>query len=228
MTKQKINTHIAGFCYLIIVLNGLFSLMYVPKQLFDWRHADTMFHNISSQIQLFRWSVFSGIICYLAYAILPLILYDLLKDINKRVAVIMVLMVYISLPIVFFNLAHKLDIITIISDPALGKLFSTDEAIREVFKLIHQYENGITIASIFWGLWLLPFGYLVYKSGFLPKVLGMLLMAGCFGYCINIFGNLLIKDYQEWGISGYVSLPASLGEIGICLWMLIFGSRENI
>ncbi|MFZ1525277.1 MAG: DUF4386 family protein, partial [Saprospiraceae bacterium] len=59
-------------------------------------------------------------------------------------------------------------------------------------------------------------------------ILGVLLMLGCFGYCINIFGNLLIADYQKWGINGFVSIPASLGEIGTCLWLLIMGDKKGI
>jgi len=68
---------------------------------------------------------------------------------------------------------------------------------------------------------LLPFGYLIYKSEFLPKILGILLMLGCFGYLINFTENMFIKNYAEIGISKFVSLPASISEIGTCLWLLI-------
>ncbi|MDZ4810885.1 MAG: DUF4386 domain-containing protein, partial [Bacteroidota bacterium] len=90
-----------------------------------------------------------------------------------------------------------------------------------------QYNNGISLVSVFWGLWLLPFGYLIYKSGLLPKILGILLMLGCFGYLINFTGNMLIKNYTELGISKIVSLPASIGEIGTCLWLLIMGAKNK-
>jgi len=80
---------------------------------------------------------------------------------------------------------------------------------------------------LFWGLWLLPFGYLVFKSGFLPKLLGIFLMAGCFGYLINFIGGFLIPNYGDLGISRMISLPASIGEIGICLWLLIIGVRHK-
>jgi hypothetical protein len=80
---------------------------------------------------------------------------------------------------------------------------------------------------VFWGLWLLPFGYLVYKSGFLPKILGILLMAGCFGYLVNFLGGFLFPQYASIGIAKFVSLPATLGEIGTCLWLLIIGLKKT-
>jgi hypothetical protein len=89
-----------------------------------------------------------------------------------------------------------------------------------------NYNNGIEISQIFWGLWLLPFGYLVYKSGFLPKLLGVLLMLGCFGYLITFFGGFLFPNYLKTTFSDIVSIPASVGEIGICLWLLIMGTNS--
>ncbi len=90
---------------------------------------------------------------------------------------------------------------------------------------LDQYGNGMRIVHIFSGLWLFPFGYLVFKSGFLPKILGVLLMLGCFGYLINFVGHTLILTYSKIGISTYIGLPASLGEIGTCLWLLIMGAK---
>ena len=84
------------------------------------------------------------------------------------------------------------------------------------------------LIHIFSGLWLFPFGYLVYKSNFLPKIFGILLMVGCLGYVINFFGRTLLPNYSELGISSYISLPASIGEIGICLWFLIVGAKNKI
>jgi hypothetical protein len=89
------------------------------------------------------------------------------------------------------------------------------------------YNHGILLVALFWGLWLLPFGYLVYRSGFLPKILGILLMLGCVGYLINLVGQTLLPHYSQLGISKYISLPASIGEIGTCLWLLIVGVKTT-
>jgi hypothetical protein len=92
---------------------------------------------------------------------------------------------------------------------------------------LDAYKEGLRVVQIFWGLWLLPFGYLVFKSGILPRALGILLMLGCFGYLIDFTGRALFPGYAESGIAGFVRLPASLGEIGICLWLLVMGARES-
>ena len=81
------------------------------------------------------------------------------------------------------------------------KVFSNEQLQAQVLFYLNQYDNGILILLIFWGLWLFPFGYLVFKSEFLPKFLGVLLMLGCFGYLINLFGNTLIPNYPEIGHS---------------------------
>ncbi len=88
---------------------------------------------------------------------------------------------------------------------------------------LDAYRNGLLVSEIFWGLWLLPFGYLVFKSGFLPRILGILLMMGCFGYLIDFFGSALFPGYAASILASYATLPASLGEIGTCLWLLIVG-----
>jgi hypothetical protein len=93
--------------------------------------------------------------------------------------------------------------------------------------MLKNYNNGLLIAQVFWGLWLFPFGYLVYKSNFLPKVLGVFLMLGCVGYVLNVLGRTVIPDFSEYALSGYITLPATIGEIGICLWLLIFGVRNK-
>ena len=87
--------------------------------------------------------------------------------------------------------------------------------------------NSAEEPEIFMGLWLLPFGYLVFKSDFLPKVFGILLIAGCFGYLIDFIGGAVLTNYADTSISNYVTLPATVGEIGICLWLLIIGVNES-
>lgn len=225
MDSPKKTARIAGALYLVVVLTGLFALMYVPSKLIDWNDATATFNNIQASETLFRLSIYAGVLCYTAFLLLPLILYKLLQHVNKPYAVAMVGLALVSVPISLFNLTHKLAVLTLISRP---EYFSTLDLPNQVLLHLDYYNDGITIAAVFWGLWLFPFGYLVFKSGMLPKFLGILLMAGCLGYLINITGGLLFSvDYKALGISRYVSLPASLGEIGTCLWLLIAGVKSK-
>lgn len=224
MNTPKKTARIAGFLYLIVVITGVFSLLYVPKQLFDWNNAAATFQHISNHETLYRFGIVAGIVCYTAFLLLPLVLYKLLNHVNKTYAVAMVALALVSVPISLVNVLNKMNVLTLIKDEKNAASTSQTQLHEQVMQFLGYYENGIVLASVFWGLWLFPFGYLVYKSGLLPKVLGILLMAGCFGYLINFLGGFLFKDYATWGISGFVSLPASLGEIGTCLWLLIVGT----
>jgi Domain of unknown function (DUF4386) len=207
-------------------LSGIFSLAYVPSKIIVWDNAALTFSNIIASETLFRVWIVVGIVLYTAFLILPIILFKLLNRVNNTYAIGMVALSVVCVPFALANLTNKVNILTLI-DEEFQQIFELNRLQAEVLLNLEYYYNGIQIISIFWGLWLLPFGYLVFKSGFLPKLLGILLMMGCFGYLINFFGDFLFKNYSELGISRFVALPSRLGEIGICLWLLIVGVRET-
>jgi hypothetical protein len=227
MNPTKKTARIAGLLYLIVVLAGFFNLIYVPSQLIVWTDADATFQNVVNSETLLRFGIVAGIICYTAFLFLPLVLYKLLGHINKTYAVAMVALALVSVPISLYNLINKINVLTLIGKEEYLKAFDPEQLKAQVLLSLNFYENGITIASFFWGLWLFPFGYLVFKSGLIPKIFGILLMLGCMGYMINFFGGFLIPNYNALGISGYVSMPSGLGEIGTCLWLVTVGVRTK-
>ncbi|MEP6901822.1 MAG: DUF4386 domain-containing protein [Actinomycetota bacterium] len=227
MSSNKKTARIAGLLYLVVVLTGIFSLAYVPSKLIVRGDAAATVHNIAASESLFRLGIVSGIICYTFFLFLPLVLYQLLKPVNETYAKLMVILALVSVPISFVNLINKFAVLSLVSGADYLKVFDHDQLQAQVLFYLDLYNNGILVVQIFWGLWLFPFGYLVYKSSFLPKILGVLLMLGCFGYLIDFIGSTLILNYSETVISHYVTLPASLGEIGICLWLLIFGVKNK-
>lgn len=227
MTINKKLARITGLLYLGVVLTGIFSLMYVPSKLIVEDNASLTFQNITSQESLFRLWIVSGLLCYTFFLFLPLVLYKLLKPVNENNAKLMVLLAVISVPIFFLNAQNLFNVLSLVNGTNNYLGFSVEQIQSQVMLYLNQYDNGLRIVHIFSGLWLFPFGYLVFKSGFLPKFFGILLMLGCFGYLINFLGNTLISNYSEIGIASYIQLPASLGEIGICFWLLIIGAKEN-
>ncbi|PRB01311.1 hypothetical protein CQ046_15645 [Chryseobacterium sp. MYb7] len=226
ITPNK-TARLAGFFYLIVILTGLFSLMYVPSKLIVWENPVLTFQNISSSVQLFRLSIASSIICYIAFTLLPFTLYQLLKNVDGVYAKLMVILALISIPISFINLQNKFSVLTIIEGADYLKVFDVKQLQAQMMLLLSSYNKGLLIAQVFWGLWLFPFGYLVYKSGFLPKILGVFLMLGCFGYLINVFGRTVVSHFSDYSISNYITLPATIGEIGTCLWLLLAGVRNK-
>lgn len=225
MTSNKKTARIAGLLYLAVVVTGIFSLAYVPSKLIVWDNPTETFNNIKASESLFRLGIVGGLTCYTFFLFLVLQLYKLLKSVNKNYAKLMVLLAIISVPIYFLNIHNQFNVLSFITENSFD--LSLEETKSQIMLNLDQYDNGMRIVHIFSGLWLLPFGYLVYKSGFLPKFFGILLMMGCFGYLINFLGNTLVSDYYTLGISKYISMPATFGEIGICLWLLIMGPKEN-
>ncbi|MBY0537118.1 MAG: DUF4386 domain-containing protein [Chitinophagaceae bacterium] len=225
--SNKKLARIAGLLYLGVVVTGIFTLMYVPFKLFNADNASLIFQNITSSQTLLRLGIVGGLLCYTFFLFLPLVLYKLLKTVNENYAKLMVLLAVLSVPVFFLNVQNLFSILSLIISGQSKLGLSKDQIQLAVMQHLDQYDNGLRIVHIFSGLWLFPFGYLVFKSGFLPKLLGVLLMLGCFGYLINFIGNTLIHDYSKTGISSYISLPASFGEIGTCLWLLVIGVKDK-
>lgn len=227
MDSNKNTARIAGLLYLIVVLTGIFYLMYVPSKLIVWDNASITFKNITESESLFRLGIFSGFVCYTAFLLLPLVLYKLFNPVSKVYALLMVVFAVVSVPIAFINFGNEFSVLALISKADYLKTFETDKLQALVLLQLYSYDDGNQIISIFSGLWLFPLGYLIFKSGLLPKVLGILLMMGCFGYLIDFTGSFLFPSYHKMTISNYITLPASIGEIGTCLWLLIMGTKNN-
>ena len=157
---------------------------------------------------------------------LPLALYKLLSAVSRNAAVLMVMFAVVSVPISLISVRSKLDIVSLLSGSDYSRAVEPALIHAQVMMALDKYRNGLLVASIFWGLWLLPFGYLVFKSGFLPRILGVLLMIGCIGYLIDVVGSVIFSGYAETPLANFATLPASVGEIGTCLWLLIVGTRE--
>jgi len=223
MTKNN-TARLAGFVYLLVVVTGIFNLVYVPSQLIVWADAAATVSNIKSNEFLFRAGIAAGVLCYIFFLILPFILYDLFKSINKVCAVLMVVFAVISVPLSLFNMIDKFNVLTLLSGAQYLDVFTIEQLNAQVMLMLKSYNKGIMIIQIFWGLWLFPFGYLVVKSGYVPKFFGVLLMLGCVSYLIKFFGVILFPSVD---IPSYIGRPGSLGEIGICLWLLIMGMKDK-
>ena len=226
MTSRKKTARLAGLVYLIIVLTGLFSLMYVPVTLIDWNDHATTLNNIRTSQLLYKLGAVAEVICYIAFLVLPLILYKLFKEVHKDYSIIMVIIVIAAVPISYIAIAHKFDVISLFDASNYIGGITNAQLETEMLRSLNSYHNTVLIAQFFWGLWLLPFGYLVYSSGFLPKILGIFLMLGCAGYLVEFLGEVFITNYADTFLSNIAVIPSAIGEIGTCLWLLIAGAKE--
>jgi Domain of unknown function (DUF4386) len=216
----------AGVLYLIVVVTGIFSLAYVPSRIPLSGDASAVTASILASLPLFRLGIAAFIVKQVAFLLLPLALYRLFRPTDRTMATLMVALAVVSVPIALVSLAGRLDALSLLTDPRYSAAMSPQQLQAEVMLAVASYRNGMLITTLFWGLWLFPFGYLVVKSALLPRVLGVLLILGSFGYAIDVFGELLAPGYSQSGVWRFVTLPASVGEIGTCLWLLIAGVRR--
>jgi hypothetical protein len=215
---------ISGVLYAIVILTGIFTFMVVPGQIVVPDDAAATVANIKSNTLLYRAGIAALLLNQIAFFLLPLALYVLLSPINPKLAVVMVLAALAGIPLALAGAAERLLILNLVT----GSLSAPPAALADLVSTARASANALTaFSTTFWGLWLLPFGYLVFRSGFLPRILGLCLMAGCFGYVINLFGLILVPDYSTLTIASVLRLPASIGEIGIGLWLLLIGARPR-
>ncbi len=167
---------------------------------------------------LFRLSIVSALMVQIVIVLVVLALYKLLKPVNRIHALLMVIFILVAVPIAMLNELTQVAVLLVLSGADFLTVFTADQAQALVPLLLDLHEHGISIAGFFWGLWLFPMGYLVFKSGFLPRILGVLLMIGCFGYLIDSFAFLLLPNFDAT-----ISLYTGWGEILLPLWLVIKG-----
>jgi hypothetical protein len=198
--------------------------MYVPSQLFVDGNSAATASNILGSLPLFQLSIVAGILCYLAFLLLPLALYRLLAAHGNWAAVLMVAFAVTSVPISLYNLTHRLEVLTLLGDAHYLAAFSQAELHARMELALDAYRAGLQISEVFWGLWLLPLGLLIWRSRLVPRVLGVLLIAGGLGYLIQMVGGVFMPAFRGSTLASIGTLPAGLGEIGTCLWLLIRGA----
>ncbi len=226
MNTVKKQARIAGFWYLMMAVTGPLGLIIVPGTMIKSGDAAATAKNILDSEFLFRMSIVSNFLCQLAFIWLVLALYRLFKDVNATQARLLVSLVLVSIPISFLNMLNPMAALLLLKDAEFLTAFSLEQRQSMALMFLKFQEYGTGIAEIFWGLWLFPFGWLAYKSGFLPRVLGILLIAAGIGYLIHCTAYFLFPDSAET-VNTIVSLPEMIGELSMVAWLLIKGAREQ-
>lgn len=218
----------AGLLYLIVVATGMFSLGYVPSRIVVSGDPAAAMANLQASEPLFRFGIAAAMVCYAAFLLLPLALYRLLAPVGRTAAALMLALAAVGATVSFANLFHKLDILPLLDAGNSIQSLGAERVQAQLALSLSAYGSGLLLCKLFWGLWLLPFGLLVSKSGFLPKLLGYVLVAGGIGYLVDVFVKLVLPGYREAVLVQYATLPAAIGEIGTCLWLLLAAGRPSI
>ncbi len=211
MKSIKMNARIAGLLYLAVAIFSGFAAS-TRSSLIVAGDAATTVSRILAAAGLFRLNIVSDLVGQLFHVFLALALYELFKTVNKNQALLMVMLALIPVPMAMLNQLNQL--------AALQLLGNADPS--QILFYLNLHTQGVLIAQIFWGLWLFPLGYLVIKSGMLPRVLGILLMIAGLGYVVDSFGKFLLPGY---GLT--IAMFTFIGEVLFLLWLLIFGAKDQ-
>jgi hypothetical protein len=225
MKSTKQAARLAGFLYLLLSILGIYGLLYVPSHLVVHGDAAATAHNILASETFYRSGIVADLISQALFMLVVLVLYRLLKGVDKTMAVLMLIWATVQVPISFLAEVHHLSVLTILDPAGPVAAFSEVQRVAQMSVVLDAYDNGIGVDEIFMGLWLFPFGWLVFKSGFLPRFLGVLLCIAGAAYFVEAVTWLLVPDYGHL-VSKFAG-PLRALELVTPLWLLILGAKDR-
>jgi hypothetical protein len=225
MESLNRNSRIAGFLYLAVILLGPIRLIYIPSVLFVSGNASATAHNIASHEFLFRSGIFADLLIGPLEILVVLALFRLLSGVDRTLATFMAIFGFADVPIYFVNTLNDVGALLSARGADLLSAFGQPQLDAMVMLFLNLHRYGVVVNEVFWGLWLMPFGILVYKSGFLPRILGAWLILNGFAYLAQNFTGILLPQTSD--IVANVTLPLQFGEVAIALWLAIFGAKAN-
>ncbi len=226
MTSLSKNARIAGLLYILASVVGVLRLMYIPNMLFVHGNATATAANVAAHESLFRLGIVSTPVAAVLWLFVPLALCRLLKGVDQTLAVLMVILgSLMQVPLFFVDTVA--DAAALLLARGGGYLSVFDKPQRDALaRLFLDLHHQLDLANlIFAGLWLFPFGLLVYKSRFLPRFLGVWLMIACFAWLAFSLTGLLFPAYEDKAFS--ITQPIALGEVATMLWLVIMGAKEQ-
>jgi hypothetical protein len=221
VNTNKNIARLAGLLYLIYIVIFTFAEVVGRSKIIIFGDAAATADNIMAHESRFRIGFVSNLVAAVIFLLAAWALYVLLKPVNKNLALLLLLLNLGGVVVECINLLNLFAALLILSNPDYLSVFQADQQQALVMLFLNLYKNGFMIAQIFYGAWLFPLGYLVFKSGFLPRLLGIVLMIHCFAWLMYFFQFFLFPDYK---VITYISYPLGfVSEFGLTLWLLIKG-----
>lgn len=217
------NLHLrAGLLYLAVVVFGIFALLVAPAMALPQGIGGTPWAIFQDRAVWFRLGVASHLAMQVAFLLLPLALYPLFRERNPAGAVLMVALAVAAVPVGFIGILEELEVLRL-----LGSLPGTPpDAVEAAVRLaLRRSAQGQHLASLFWGLWLFPFGWMVSTTRVLPRVLGWGLLCGGLAYTLDVMAPLLGLSLKT--LRSVLHLPGSIGEIGAAVVLTVQGLRKR-
>jgi hypothetical protein len=213
---------IAGGLYLINIVGGAFAIGFVPAMVVVAGDAAATAHNIQSHELLYRSGLVAHIVITVTNIPLAVIFYDLFKVVNRRLALMVVFFTLVGTAVEGADLLNQFVPLILLGGGHYSTAFTAEQVQALGNMPIDLQGVGYDISSVFFGFYGLTIGYLVFRSTFLPRVIGVLLAIGASCYLTFSFADLLAPDFAAHLVP-YIQLPSLIGEGSFSLWLLIAG-----
>lgn len=221
--SQRKATFYLRILYPTWTIVGMFSIIYVRSKIFVPGDAAATANNIVANEALFRFGIVGILVTQLFYVAVALLLYKLFKKVNKDMISLLLVLALLAVPIAMFNAINQLATLTLLNGGDYLQAFSQAQLQALTTFFLEIDRLGEMIATIFWGLWLLPLGFLVKKSGWFPRVIGLFLYLAAFGYLLDAFTHFLAPDKLAL-TSPFVSI-LTMGELLYMIWFVFVGPK---
>ena len=223
-TNKKI-ARVAGVLYLIyFVITILADKIFLERFIVNGDAATTA-KNIMASAWQFRIGIVGDLVAGVFFLLVAWALYVLLKSVNKNLALLFLLLNLGGVAVQCLNDLNLFAALLLSSGADYLKVFQADQLQALAMLFLNLKDNGYWIGQIFYGAWLFPLGYLVFKSGILPRILGIVLMIHCFFWLTTFLQKLLFPGFDAITV---VSYPLGfIAEFGLTLWLLIMGAKEQ-
>jgi len=220
-TSPQIYARIAGVLYLMIIVIGFSSEFFVRDKLVMAGDVTATANNIASSESLWRTSIACELILLVCAVALTLIFYVLLRPVNKNHALLAVLFNIVEFPIEAVSKLCLLAALFFSGSADYLKAFEPRQlhALVKISLKLHDYGFGIDL--VFFGFACLVYGYLLFRSGYLPRTLGVLMAIAGLSYLANSFTLILAPAYA--GRISPILVLALIGELSLCLWLMVKG-----
>jgi hypothetical protein len=224
MGSIKTKARQAGVLYVLLAVTGYFNDVYVPGAFIVAGDATTTARNITTAPLIYRLGILSGLASNIIFLCLGFSLYNLLRDVDRKEARLMMILVSAGAAVALANLFNQMAPLVLLSGADFLSVFTKPQLDALALAFLRLRNNGTYVAMAFWALWLLPFGVLVIKSGFFPKFLGVLLIIGCFAYLTVSATSIALPSYSR--VVMQVMLPFFMvGELSMIVWLLVKGAK---
>jgi Domain of unknown function (DUF4386) len=220
MIAGRKSARVAGLVYLVMIVTT--GLWYGIGQTFMGHDPAATVARLQANRTVFELGIVSGAIGFVDFLLLGLVLYRLFGSVAEGAARVMLAFMSVSVPLSLGAVAHQMDALSLLDAGRNLPGFPTEPLITAA---LQGYTNLFLVSSIFSGLWLIPFGWLVLRSRFLPRTVGVLLLLGSVFYVLAFVGTVLNPQYAATRVAQVVGVlsgaPAILGELAACIWLLI-------